>query len=677
MRNAILFAALIFAACDSVATPLPSAGSAARTSAVGGNIADAGTATGNQSSETSASSPLTAAANVTRHLPGTAITTATGKYIYLVQSDGAAAPFATSAIATASGYPTALIITVSAQELYCYGHGNQITAALPAPSPGKLRDGSLVKEKNKSDTYAVSDGVAWPIKNGTVFAEAGYDWNNVVEMAPGTLARSVDAVGDCAADVVCLDEAYLLTCAQDAIASGAPTSTLTSTATATSTATSVPPSATATSTGTATSAPNAGNQTPAANVTQHLPGTAITTATGKYVYLVQDDGTAAPFASVALAASSGYPAAMVVTVSSDELYCYGRGDQITVALPAPMAGKLRDGTLVKEKGKSDTYVVSDGVAWPIKNGTVFIEAGYAWGNVVELASGALAGSVSAVGDCVAGFACLDEAYLTSCSRDETVAPLATATATVTSTTTSITTTATQTASATGSTGGATATITATATATAAPTPVDAGSLPKADPLQPDASVGNDRQPTVSVTATATAAAIATQTPSSTATSTVTAISTGNSDASVEVRPLQQGASDQSPATVDLSWVYEADGADLCLNAAYFAGGDEAVLLIWSGPGADAAKGSVAYESGSRFCWDFADKDKGLYYFWADVPDPSCSALVCPRDAVDGNGAMYMTAPKATPAARHWLHCEPTGCDGAAYWDGSSFAPMGD
>ena len=95
------------------------------------------------------------------------------------------------------------------------------------------------------------------------------------------------------------------------------------------------------------------------------------------------------------------------------------------------------------------------------------------------------------------------------------------------------------------------------------------------------------------------------------------------------------------------------------------------------PGADAAKGRWPIESDGRFCWDFADKDKGLYHFWADVPDASCSALICPRDGFDGNGAMYMTAPKATVAARKWLHCEPTGCDGVAYWDGAAFTPMGD
>ena len=116
---------------------------------------------------------------------------------------------------------------------------------------------------------------------------------------------------------------------------------------------------------------------------------------------------------------------------------------------------------------------------------------------------------------------------------------------------------------------------------------------------------------------------------------------------------------------------------MCLNAAYFAGDDEAVLLIWSGPGADAAKGPVAIESGGRFCWDFAERGKGLYYFWADVPLDPCSTDICFRDGIDGNGAMYMTAPKATSAARKWLHCEPTGCDGAAYWDGSAFTPMGD
>ena len=463
--------------------------------------------------------------------------------------------------------------------------------------------------------------------------------------------------------------------------------------------------------------PATSNQPPVTNTTRHLPGTAITTATGKYIYLVQSDGTLAPFASAAVATASGYPTAMVVTVTSSELYCYGRGDQITSALPAPASGKLRNGALVKEKGKSDTYVVSDGVAWPIINGTVFIEAGYDWDNVVELAAGALAGSISSVGNCVSGDSCLDEAYLMTCAQDETIEPTSVATSSATSVATSsatsvitasaiatetsvatVTATSVTTAPLTSSaTSIATATVntqTATATITSAPTNTHTAS----------ATAVATSAPTVSETATATSVIVTVPTVSTTVTNTVTATAfspdagtpdagspdagtpdagtpdagvpdAGSPDTAVDSQPPSTEVS--FPPTIDLSWVWSDGGAELCLNAAYFAGDDKAVLLVWSGPNADAAKGPVAIESGGRFCWDFTNKGKGLYYFWSDVPLSSCSADICARDTTDGNGAMYMTAPKATAAAHKWLHCETTGCDGAAYWDGAALTPMGD
>jgi len=700
MRIATVFSALMFVACGPVSTPIQKNDAATRSA----NIADAGTVTNNQQPTTNNQLPLTAAASVTRHLPGTAITTATGKYTYLVQSDGTVSPFASAALAAASGYPAATVVTVSAAELYCYGHGDQISVALPPPPTGKLRDGTLVKEKNKTDTYAVSDGVAWPIINGNVFVEAGYAWENILEIAAGSLARAVDAVGDCVAGIACLDEAYLLTCSQDAMSGEAPTSTATSVATSTASVSTASATATSASAGTSTTASTTVNQRSAINVTRHLPGTAITTATGKYVYLVQDNGTAAPFASAALATASGYDPTMVITVSAAELYCYGRSDQITTALPAPASGKLRDGALVKEKGKTDIYAVSEGVAWPIESGAVFVEAGYDWNNIVEIAIGTLANKVDDVGDCLVGLFCLDEAYLLTCSQDaiNSEAPTSTATSVATSVATSspiatasATSVATQSPAATATntqtavitpptsvaTSVATTTPSSTATAMATATSATSTSTITAAATATQAPVATATVATAATnTQTATATTVATQAPittavelSSTATTVTTAASTGTMTASATATVT----SNQQPSTIDLSWVYTAVGAKLCLNAAYFDGGNKAILLIWSGPDADTAKGSVATQTNDRFCWDFANKGKGLYYFWADVPDPSCSSDICPRDAVSGNGAMYMTAPKATPAARHWLHCESTGCDGAAYWDGSAFTPMGD
>lgn len=546
--------------------------------------------------------------SATRHLPGTIITTATGKYYYLVQSDGSISAFASSALVTASGFKLSQAVVTSADELRCYDRDEDIAAALPIPPAGVLRDGTLVKEDGRSAVYAISDGVAWPIMNQKAYDLAGYSDANVQRVGAGSLAGTVDVVGDCAAGIACLDEEYQRTCAKDQAL--APITTATDTGTATATA---PSDIVLT-------------QHAAEGVRQHLPGTVITAGTGKY-YLVNDDSTISPFASASLVKASGYADNMVIAVSSEEMGCYGLGDPITAALPAPAGGKLRDGAIVKETAKKDTYIVSGGVAWPVITGTVFEAAGYTFDATVFLPDGGLAKAVTAIGDCVQKTFCLTAEYAQAClgaEEEPIVIPTATQTATSVPTQTQ--------------------TNTATATATQVPTQ------------------------TQTATATATATQTATSVPAQTATSTSTATSTKTSTVTTVQPP--------PTPSLDLSWVYEGDGSKLCLNAAYFTGNDKAVLLIWTGPGADAAKGPVTLVSGGRFCWDFMNREKGLYYFWADLPDAACSGDICPRDSMPGNGAMYMTAPKATPAAREWLACQSTGCDGAAYWDGDSWTPMG-
>lgn len=375
-------------------------------------------------------------------------------------------------------------------------------------------------------------------------------------------------------------------------------------------------------------------------IKRHLPGTAITTATGKYTYLVNSNGTVSPFASTALVAASGYTASMVVTVTAEELYCYGRGDQITSALPAPVGNRLMNGALVKEVGRTDTYVVSDGVAWPVITGQVFINAGYDFANVIELPAGTLASRVDAIGDCNFGIACLDSEYSLSCAQDEQdlvddsiITSAATATATVAP---ALTQTAVATQTATASVPApATATVSATATTSATSTTSTTVSVASSNPV-------------------ATTTAVATQTATASATAPTIILE-----------------------SIDFTWVWDGMGTKLCLNPVYFAGGSKAVLLVWTGPDADQLKGPVTIQSETGFCWDFVNRQKGLYTFWADEPVSSCVADTCPRDAIPGNGAQYMTAPKASASAKKWLHCEPTGCDGMAYWDGTTLSPVGD
>lgn len=657
MKNLFVVSVLLFVVACRPDAPTPNAAPKAQVS----------TSTLTTKTDTSAST-ATVASGVTRHLPGTLITTATGKYYYLVMGDGTASAFATTALVTASGYNTNQALVVSADELWCYSRGDQIATALPAPASGTLLDGSLVKEDGKSAVYVVSESVAWPVMNQAAFDLAGYNLANVVVISAGSLVKKVAAVGDCTLGVACLDATYEHTCAKDEMVGDIPiTSVDTNTQTQTTTS-----SATASATGTQTQTPINVTQIAGANVVRHLPGTVITTGTGKY-YLVNDDETVSPFASATLVTASGYTSSMVIKVSANELSCYGLGAQITVALPAPPSGYFRDGALVNEQGRSDTYVVSGGIAWPIINETTFKMAGYTFDATAIIPAGTLSGRVEAIGNCVQGVFCLDIAYQLVCAVGndpdtnvtvDTNTAVATATASASATKTQATTatkTQTQTQTQTQTTGSTTVVDTDTETATA--TTVTTVSTATAT-VTASATATRTSSATVTATNTTTATATGSSTVTASGTSTVTASSTATTVSTV------------SSGTVGLSWVYAGNGSKLCLNAAYFSGGNQAVLLVWLGPGADATRGQVVTQTGDRFCWDFQNREKGLYYFWADVPDGSCNADLCPRDAVPGNGAQYMTAPKATAAARDWLACQNSGCDGAAYWDGTAFTPMG-
>ncbi len=564
-------------------------------------------------------SPVSSA---TRHLPGTIITTATGKYYYLVKSDGTIAAFASPTIVTSSGYRLSQAVTTTAEELRCYGRAEDIVTAMPVPSTMILRDGTLVKEEGRSAVYAVSDSVAWPILNGDAYKLAGYSDANVQTVPLGSLAAKVEAIGDCATGIACLDLEYQLSCAKEEVPD--------LTATATDTSTSL-----------ATDEEIVLTQKAASGVLRHLPGTVIASGSGKY-YLVNADGSISQFASASLVRASGYSDNMVIAVSQAEINCYSPGSLISARLPAPAAGKARDGAIVKDENPEihDTYIVSGGIAWPVITGKVFEAAGYTFGATDFYETAALRKAVSSIGNCATGVNCLTAEYGKECgSASDTETETETETATNTKTNTS------------------TATLSSTGTATSTITAV---------------TVTEPVTQTQTQTQTASATSTLTQTASSDQTSTATSTGTSSSTATITSTVSAPG-----PGVPDLSWVYDDQGARLCFNAAYFAGGERAVLLVWNGPGADKDKGLVAVSQAGAFCWNFANREKGLYYFWPDAPDPSCSAETCARDSVSGNGGMYMTAPKASAAARKWLHCEPTGCDGVGYWDGYAWTPMGD
>jgi hypothetical protein len=152
------------------------------------------------------------------------------------------------------------------------------------------------------------------------------------------------------------------------------------------------------------------------------------------------------------------------------------------------------------------------------------------------------------------------------------------------------------------------------------------------------------------------------------------------DAPVEAAPPPDTSSDKP----DFTWLYRSTGASICFNSWYFSGTDRAVLLFWSGPRADAWHGPTSTKVGTEFCWNLSSWPKGLYSFWSDVPDPSCGADWCLRDDDPYTGALYGEAPLVTGPPRKWVTCDYSGCktggtcgcNGIAYFDGTTWVPEG-
>lgn len=331
-------------------------------------------------------------------------------------------------------------------------------------------------------------------------------------------------------------------------------------------------------------------------VFRHVPGTLIKTAASPKVYRVNADMSASWIVDEEVFSGSGFADAMIVPISDAELTCYARGPDIETPLERTTSG-MADGSLVKEDGIPDVYVVSAGVAWPIMFWDVFLIAAYDVSQVIEIPAGTLHERVSGVGSCETGEHCLDLEFLGVCGAGGTDA-LAPETQS-----------------------GVDAGVTADG---------GAGSMydaqldqPRSDPeipVEPPTDAGID--------------------------SLVSDRADATNDVFSEDVLVSSG--------IDLSWVYRSESHNICLNARYFVGGTKAVFLIWTGPNADARNGPVSSRREERFCWDFSGKPSGVYRFWADVPDGVCAENVCPRDAVDGNGAQYGDAPLIQRPERDWL-----------------------
>jgi hypothetical protein len=76
---------------------------------------------------------------------------------------------------------------------------------------------------------------------------------------------------------------------------------------------------------------------------------------------------------------------------------------------------LQDGTLVKEAGRSDVYVVSGGAALPVESWEVFLAMNFDPENIVEVERGTLSSVVRGIGACPGDY-CVSQSFSQGCGR---------------------------------------------------------------------------------------------------------------------------------------------------------------------------------------------------------------------------------------------------------------------
>ncbi|MFA4845846.1 MAG: M23 family metallopeptidase [Patescibacteria group bacterium] len=81
----------------------------------------------------------------------------------------------------------------------------------PSDSYAGLRDGTLVKEEDASDVYAIAGGIALPIVNWDTYLQLGFLHRTIITVTDGVVG-DLHTVGSCSADKSCLDEDAVTTC---------------------------------------------------------------------------------------------------------------------------------------------------------------------------------------------------------------------------------------------------------------------------------------------------------------------------------------------------------------------------------------------------------------------------------------------------------------------------------
>lgn len=79
----------------------------------------------------------------------------------------------------------------------------------------RFRDGSLVREQDRSDVYLISDSVALPIANWQTYLRLGFYDRQVLMVGNGELAQVQRAAGNCLVGSNCLDGYNISVCGND------------------------------------------------------------------------------------------------------------------------------------------------------------------------------------------------------------------------------------------------------------------------------------------------------------------------------------------------------------------------------------------------------------------------------------------------------------------------------
>jgi hypothetical protein len=144
------------------------------------------------------------------HPDGTLVKEPDNDRVYVID-DGRARWIENEEVFWGMGYSFGELALVSREELACLGAGEDILSAIDVPMYGGFREGDLVKETDASDTYVVMDGRALPIKNWDVYLLMWFRNRTIITVDPGVVEASLQ-MGNCAADVWCLDSEAVTTC---------------------------------------------------------------------------------------------------------------------------------------------------------------------------------------------------------------------------------------------------------------------------------------------------------------------------------------------------------------------------------------------------------------------------------------------------------------------------------